>query len=205
MWELYFGPLARVVGIDIDERCKLHETSGAAVRIGSQADETFLQQVIDEFGPPDVVLDDGSHQMDDISRTFKFLYPRMPKNSIYMIEDLHTAYWEEYGGGLQAPGSFINLAKGFVDDLYAQHTRGLVQSTLITEQTLSISFYDSIVVFEKGNVWRKAPCISGRISEHGPQLNLSSQLAGHPPPNVLPPDPIAAPPTPLATSQMAFP
>jgi hypothetical protein len=27
MWRRYFGPLARVVGIDIDKRCKAHEES----------------------------------------------------------------------------------------------------------------------------------------------------------------------------------
>ena len=45
------------------------------------------------------VLDDGSHQMHHIVATFNFLYQRLPKNGVYMVEDLHTAYWKEYGGG----------------------------------------------------------------------------------------------------------
>jgi hypothetical protein len=155
MWQRYFGPLARIVGIDIDERCRAHESPGVFVRIGDQSDEAFLQSVIDEFGVPDIVLDDGSHRMDHIRRSFEFLYPKMPKNGVYMVEDLHTAYWEEFGGGVANPGSFINISKGLVDRLNADHSRGAVEPDAFTRETFGISFYDSIVAIEKGEVWRK--------------------------------------------------
>jgi hypothetical protein len=103
MWQRFFGPLAKIVGIDIEERSKTYEAPGTFVRIGDQADEQFLQRLIDEFGVPDVVLDDGSHQMAHIAKTFDFLYPKLPKNGVYMVEDLHTAYWQEYGGGSPDP------------------------------------------------------------------------------------------------------
>jgi hypothetical protein len=164
MWQRYFGPLAKIVGIDIDERCKQHEAPGIFVRIGDQGDEKFLQSVIDEFGVPDVVLDDGSHRMDHISKSFNFLYPLLPKNGVYMVEDLHTAYWAEFGGGIAEPDSFINIAKGFVDRLNADHSRGAVAPDLITRQTFGISFYDSIVVLEKGEVWRKEAPQTGHNS-----------------------------------------
>jgi hypothetical protein len=32
----------------------------------------FLQQIIDEFGSPDVVLDDGSHMMSDMRASSNF-------------------------------------------------------------------------------------------------------------------------------------
>jgi hypothetical protein len=162
MWQRFFGPLARIVGIDIEERCKSYEAPGIFVRIGDQSDERFLQSVVDEFGSLDVVLDDGSHRMDHIAATFNFLYPKMPKNGLYMVEDLHTAYWPEYGGGVDKPSTFINLAKGFVDKLHAHHSRGAIAPDLITEQTFGISFYDSIVVLEKGDVWRKEAIRVGR-------------------------------------------
>jgi cephalosporin hydroxylase len=162
MWQRYFGPLAKIVGIDIDPACLQHEQPGISVRIGDQSDPVFLQSVIDEFGTPDVVLDDGSHRMDHIGATFEFLYPRLPKNGIYMVEDLHTAYWEEYGGGVDAPASFINKCKRFIDSLNADHSRGAVPVDAMTTGTFGISFYDSVVAFEKGHVWRKeAPQIGG--------------------------------------------
>ena len=167
MWQRYFGPLAKIVGIDIDEKCKEHEAPGVFVRIGDQADSGFLQRLIDEFGVPDVVLDDGSHRMDLTAATFRFLYPLMPKNAVYMVEDMHTAYWEEFGGGLSKADTFINMAKGFIDQLNADHSRGQVTPDFITRQTFGISFYDSIVVLEKGDVWRKEAIRVGRKSLFG--------------------------------------
>ncbi|MGB6449150.1 MAG: hypothetical protein WBE92_00195 [Steroidobacteraceae bacterium] len=162
MWQRFFGPLAKIVGIDIEEKCKAHEAAGIFVRIGDQADERFLQGVIDEFGVPDVVLDDGSHRMEQTAKSFQFLYPRMPKNGIYMVEDLHTSYWPEFGGGVENPNTFVNLSKSFVDRLNADHSRGQIAPDFITRQTFGISFYDSVVVFEKGDVWRKEAPRTGR-------------------------------------------
>jgi hypothetical protein len=155
MWQGYFGPLAKVVGIDINPECRAHEQEGVFVRIGDQSDEKFLQEVIDEFGVPDVVLDDGSHVMKHVAATFRFLYPKLPKNGVYMVEDLHTAYWEEYGGGVDKPDTFVNLSKKFVDQLNADHSRGALTPDYITKQTFGIHFYDSVIAFEKGDVWRK--------------------------------------------------
>jgi cephalosporin hydroxylase len=161
MWRRYFGPLARIVGIDIDRKCKAHEESGVEVRIGDQSDPAFLKSLADEFGPFDVVLDDGSHQMAHIRATFDVLYPPMPKNGVYMVEDLHTAYWPDFGGGLEAPGSFINHAKTLIDRLNADHARGALAPDAFTRQTFSMCFYDSVIVFEKGEVRRKIAPESG--------------------------------------------
>jgi cephalosporin hydroxylase len=151
MWRRWFGPMARIVGVDIDKRCKAHEAQGIHVRIGDQSDPAFLQSLIDEFGVPDVVLDDGSHQMAHIAATFDFLYPRLPKNGVYLVEDLHTAYWPKFGGGLAEPANFFNVAHGLVHKLNADHAQGQVEPDAFTRETFSIAFYDSVVVFEKGS------------------------------------------------------
>src|SRR5271163_4046066 len=70
MWKRYLGAHAMIVGIDINPDCKLFEEDQIAVRIGAQADTEFLAALITEFGSPDVVLDDGSHQMRDIVDSF---------------------------------------------------------------------------------------------------------------------------------------
>jgi hypothetical protein len=176
MWQGYLGPLAKVVGIDVDQRCKKHEQNGVFVRIGDQSDERFLQSIVDEFGIPDVVLDDGSHVMNDIAASFNFFYPRMPKNGVYMVEDLHTAYWAEFGGGVDQPDTFLNMSKRFVDSLNADHSRGAIEPDVITRQTLGIHFYDSVIAFEKGDVWRKEAPRAGRqpflmkVKEMGHQI-----------------------------------
>lgn len=163
MWRRALGPLATIVGVDIDPKCLRHQSPGISVRIGDQSDGDFLESVIDEFGAPDIVLDDGSHQMAHIRATFDYLYPRLPKNGVYMIEDLHTAYWEKFGGGLDAPASFINHAKSLIDQLNADHAQGAVTPDDFTRDTLSIAFYDSVIVFEKGQIRQKeARAIGGR-------------------------------------------
>ena len=167
MWRRYFGPLAKIVGIDIDPKCRAREDDGVAVRIGDQADTGFLDTIIEEFGVPDIVLDDGSHQMRHIQASFDHLYPKIPKNGVYMVEDLHTAYWQDFGGGVDEEASFINRAKGMVDKLNADHTRGAVTPDAFTRDTVSISFYDSMVVFEKGQVWRKQAPAIGKKARRG--------------------------------------
>jgi hypothetical protein len=155
MWKRYFGPHARIIGIDINPACKTFEEDQIEVRIGDQSDATLMQSLIDEFGAPDIVLDDGSHMMSHIIASFQFLYPRMAKNGIYMVEDLHTAYYDEYEGGLCKPSTFIELCKNLIDELNADHTRGALPPTEFTKSTLSMHFYDSVAVFERGAYTKK--------------------------------------------------
>ncbi len=150
MWQRFFGPMATIVGIDIDPKCKAHQERDIHVRIGDQSDTKFLASIIAEFGTPDVILDDGSHVMADIWKSFEFLYPKLSKNGLYIVEDLHTAYWEQFGGGVNNPGSFINISKTFIDKLNADYVPGVITQDFMTRFTFAISFYDSMVVYERG-------------------------------------------------------
>ena len=133
------------------------EEPGTFVRIGDQSDIQFLESLVDEFGVPDIILDDGSHQQHHIIDTFNFFYPKMHKNAVYMVEDLHTSYWPEYNGGLKKPNTFMEFTKDCLDKINARHSRGALVPDYITMETSSISIYDSIVCFEKGDVWWTEP------------------------------------------------
>lgn len=173
MWKRYFGPHARIIGIDINSACKAYAEDQIEIRIGDQSDRSFLDQIVKEFGAPDIVLDDGSHVMSHIRASFAALYPQLSRNGVYFVEDLHTAYWDEYEGGLKRKGSFIEACKDLVDELNADHSRKAVAPTAFTRSTLSMHFYDSIVVFEKGRHTAKfAPQTGGAGS------GLPSSLAG---------------------------
>jgi hypothetical protein len=122
--------------------------------------------VIEEFGTPDIVLDDGSHLMQHVLATFSFLYGRTSSTGVYIVEDLHTAYWPEYGGGLRREGSFIEIAKGLIDELNADHARDALAPTDFTRSTLSMHFYDSVCVFERGrHLFKSAPQIGASSHE----------------------------------------
>jgi hypothetical protein len=70
-------------------------------------------------------------------------------NGVYLVEDTHTCYWDEYGGGLRRPGSFMECVKDRLDEINAMHARGAMPVTAFTLATDAICCYDSIVVFDR--------------------------------------------------------
>ena len=150
MWERFLGPYATIIGIDIDEKCAKFERDGVAIRIGSQSDLGFLQGIVDEFGVPDIVLDDGSHHMADVRATFDFLYPKLTDDAVYLVEDLHTAFLTEYGGSNDTEANFYLYAQQGILHMNREWSREDLPRYEVFDNTRSIHFYDSMVVFEKG-------------------------------------------------------
>lgn len=148
MWRNYFGPAASICGIDIDPDCAGYETTGTKVRIGSQADPVFLRRVIDEIGAPDVILDDGSHVAEHQKVSFETLFPLLKEGGLYVIEDIHTAYWPFWNGGHRKPGTAIELVKDMIDDMHAWYHEAPT-TTPAKESIGGIHMYDSIVFIEK--------------------------------------------------------
>lgn len=155
MWKKYLGPFSTIVGIDTNPLCARFNDEQCQVHIGNQNDIQFLKEIIKHYGTPDIVIDDGSHIMEDMDTTFKFLYPLLNNNGVYIVEDTHTCYWPEFQGGLKKDGSFIEKAKNLIDSLNAYHIKERDMVDTFTQSTFSISFYDSVVVFEKR--WRGKP------------------------------------------------
>lgn len=149
LWKQYFGPNAKIIGIDIEKKCRAAEEDQISVRIGSQSDVDFLDSVVAEFGLPDIVIDDGSHVMSHVNATFDHLYPRLSKNAIYLVEDTFFSYWREAGGGIGSRASFIERTKRMIDLLHADYTRGEIEPTEFTRATSAIHIYDGVIVFEK--------------------------------------------------------
>jgi cephalosporin hydroxylase len=156
MWKRYLGPHAQIVGIDNRPECSEFAEDQVAVRIGDQTDQKFLAKLLEEFGPPDIVIDDGSHVMTHVVSTFGYLYPRTAVDGVYVVEDLHTAYWPEFGGGLRRQGTFIEGCKHLIDELNADWTKGQLPPTQFTRTTQSMHFYDSLAVFERGRTLPKS-------------------------------------------------
>jgi 23S rRNA U2552 (ribose-2'-O)-methylase RlmE/FtsJ len=74
LWKRYFGPHARIIGIDINPECSAFAEDQINIRIDDQKDKTFIAKTVQEFGPPDIVIDDGSHFMSHIKASFDELY-----------------------------------------------------------------------------------------------------------------------------------
>jgi hypothetical protein len=163
MWKEYFHPDSVIVGIDIDQSCAAHEIAdqNVYVRIGSQADPNFLASVNGEFGPFDIILDDGSHKTHHQIISFGALFRDALKDGgCYMVEDMHTNYWIKH---VDSPETFIDVSKQMVDILHEPyfdrketHFRQGHQDQLseigisyLAANLDGIYFHDSIVVFDK--------------------------------------------------------
>jgi hypothetical protein len=149
MWKEYLGAGATIIGIDIDPSCKVHEGEGIEIFIGSQDDPALIASILEKYPAFDIVLDDGSHEMRHMIASFHLLYDKVKPRGVYMVEDTHTCYWPEYGGGLKAEASLMEFVKHKMDELNAVHSRDAVPVSDFTRSTDSITSYDSIVVFEK--------------------------------------------------------
>ncbi len=147
MWKQYFGDKATIIGVDIDEMCKVYEGGNAKVEIGSQEDPKFWEYIKNKYPRIDILLDDGGHTMNQQIVTFECMFPFISDGGIYMCEDTHTSYMEgfgaEYGGK-----NFIEYSKKFIDDMHAYFSQ-VLEPGYNTESMYSVHYYDSIVVVEK--------------------------------------------------------
>lgn len=153
-WREYFGRQARIVGLDIDaDFCTQAAGKGFETKCGDALDAAFLTRVIDEI-QPDIVIDDGNHHAEHQRVAFHTIFPKLKPGSLYVVEDLHAAYWK-WGGE-------------FIPDLYAlvdkvNHTGKLSlgwaknepeKQVLLDPLELTVSamhFYPSIVFIEKAD------------------------------------------------------
>lgn len=162
MWRNYFGEDAVIYGIDINEECARFNGQSAQVRIGSQADPEFLNKVIDEMGGVDVVLDDGSHRMPHVRASFEAIFPRVEPHGVYMVEDLHTAYLEKFGGGYATKSNFFFFLRQMVDDMHRWYHKKGKRHPGMGDQVSGLHIHDSIAVIEKHPTHRPVHSRVGR-------------------------------------------
>jgi len=149
MWKKYFGPNSKILGIDIDPTYKYQEDQ-ISVEIGNQSDEEFLKRIVLEYGPFDVIIDDGSHIQSDVLNSFFFLYPTLNRGGTYIIEDTNTAYFDAFQGGLKSNANSISIFSNFIHDMNVEYMEEPFNPGL--KDLSSMSFYNSMVVFEKENI-----------------------------------------------------
>lgn len=155
LWRKYFGPEAVIFGIDVDPACANNVTPPNQVRIGSQADPAFLKSLLAEMGPPDIVLDDGSHVSEHQRTSFEVLFPALKEGGLYVIEDTHSSYWPgRQHGGFGRRGTAIEFVKRMIDDMHGWYHKHPTLTSAKTEVG-GIHIYDSIIFIEKSR--RTAP------------------------------------------------
>ena len=149
MWKAWF-PRARVCGLDLYDKSALQEDR---IRIfqGSQDDPAVIERLVAETGPLDVVIDDGSHYVPHVRRTFELLFPHLREGGIYAAEDLQTSYWPKFGGSLDpdAPDTSMACFKRLADGLNHAERIGY-RPTSLDRSVRAVHFYHNLVFVERG-------------------------------------------------------
>lgn len=146
LWRQFF-PDAEIVGIDILESCKEHEGDRIQVFIGDQCDVKFLETL----GDFDIIIDDGGHYMTQQQVSMNTLLAnQLNEGGLYVIEDLHTSYWEQF---LDIRHTTVEVLKEMVDDLHQyadESSRCEVKRGFKNKYNIkSLCFYPGIVFIEK--------------------------------------------------------
>ena len=161
----YFGESTQVVGLDVVEACRRFEDKAAEifVRIGSQSDSDVLGAVVADFGPFDLIIDDGSHRASDQVASFNALFgPGLKDRGIYFVEDLQCAYWGHRSGELDTSYDFLDFVRTLVDLMhkpYADHDYSFFRTDSVHNRSLivpyitrmldQIRFFDAAVALYK--------------------------------------------------------
>lgn len=163
MWNRYFGSGSTIVGVDIDPRAAtVAAPPSIHVRVGDQSDGEFLRRVVEEFGPFDIVIDDGSHIPRHQIASLEHLWDAVAPDGVYFVEDLCTNYWPDYEGG---PGreTFMDFARSMVDDINAFNSRSdELRPSSWTREVTGMHVYDSVVVLDRGRHEPLETVMSGR-------------------------------------------
>lgn len=151
MWKRYFAN-SFIYGLDIVDK-SYHEENRIKIFKGDQSDEKYLLEMISEIGRPDIIIDDGSHINSHIITSFNVLFPLLNDGGIYVIEDLQTSYWNDYGGDnidINNPNTAINYFKSMVHCLnYKEFKINEYEPTFLDQHITGLHFYHNIIFINK--------------------------------------------------------
>jgi len=153
MWKKYFS-LGKIFSIDIFDKSALQENRIKIFK-GSQVDNHFLNDVTNEIGVIDIIIDDGSHINDHVIKTFQLLFPKLNDGGIYVIEDTQTSYWKDFGGdsnNLDNPKTLMNFFKGLTDSMNnKEFIKAGYKQSYFDKKIVSMHFYHNLIFIYKGN------------------------------------------------------
>jgi hypothetical protein len=163
-WEKYFSK-ADLHFIDITDRYLTYHSKRSKFHYLDQSDIPALQKFSSKEGPFDIILDDGGHSMTQQINSFIALFPAVKSAGLYIIEDLHTSYWTEYGGSgdnnRADSGTAVGFLKNLIDDLnFVGAASGCAdadkippevqtQMNYLRDHIASIRFHTSLCIIEK--------------------------------------------------------
>lgn len=120
MWKEYF-PHGNIYGMDIRPHCTKYAEDRIKIFINDATKVLPTQNVLDKENLKfDIIIDDGSHQIQDQLDTLGILYPYLKAGGIYVIEDIQDINTQaQYFQSLGIPIEIVDLrsVKGRYDDV----------------------------------------------------------------------------------------
>lgn len=123
IWPRYFPNSELILGCDIDTACSglVFDDQKIAVVIGDANTDEIERKIVTKSATFDIIIDDGSHTSSDIVRSFARYFPHLSDGGVYIAEDLHCSYWQEFEGGLYDPLSSMSFFKRLLDVVNHEH------------------------------------------------------------------------------------
>jgi len=164
IWAKYFKNAEKIIGCDIDPKCRAlsYDDERISIVIGdankkSTANEIF--GIIEDF---DIIIDDGSHESGDIIKAFSLYFKRLKPGGVFIAEDLHCSYWQDtFNGGLNAPFSSISFFKRLCDVVNYEHwgtDDRIGKAFAYFSKTYGVSFSDDDLLLIESVVFRNSLC-----------------------------------------------
>jgi len=151
MWAEYF-PYAKIIGLDYFAK-ELSISPRVKILQGSQDDTILLNRILEDYGPFDIVIDDGSHLVSHVETTFRHLYPLLPNDAIYIVEDTQTAFLPSLGGSPTGAESIFEIANRIALSMHVLEGYNPPISDEIVDFgsiTASVTVSRNVIVFKRG-------------------------------------------------------
>lgn len=142
MWREFFGPKARIIGVDLNPIAKKWKEHGFEIYIGSQSDQRFWEEFIKDIGPVDVILDDGGHKYEQQIVTTEMLLSNVKDFGMLVVEDTHTSYMKSFGPKRY---TFVNYSKKMIDKI--NYRFGSFNPAQSDKRVWSVQSFESIIAF----------------------------------------------------------
>ncbi len=123
IWAKYFRHANKIVGCDINPKCAdlIFDVPCISVVVGDANTDMVQNKILNRSPNFDLIIDDGSHLSSDILKSFSRYFPFLNDGGIFVVEDLHTSYWQEFEGGLFDPFSAMAFFKRLADVVNFEH------------------------------------------------------------------------------------
>jgi hypothetical protein len=146
MWRHFFGPQARIIGLDLNPQAKKWEKGGFEIYIGSQNDPQFWENFFASVGNVDVLLDDGGHTNEQQIITTHYAVPHINDGGMVIVEDVHTSFMREFGN--PSKYSFTGYVAKIIDGIHSRFPAITRSANPLINAVYAVSSYESIVAFK---------------------------------------------------------